>query len=623
MDGRVTSVFSPVMRRARVLYQLAVDLGYVSAEEEEGILRRYQDAMRDMPHLGFLDWVFIFNVLAPPEVDEVATRFEETPLQCADCEEIFFGAHVDLMDDGLPCPNCTSQTVSVAQDISEWRARVLPQVASAMTDSAGVPISPIPGRALADDPPEPSQPDEPSFEDFAKGLEAGMRVGRCVVEAFVARGGMGMVYRGHLVDDASSTVALKVLHTRLTSNETLIARFREEARALSGLKSPHIVQVLEHGEVAKHCYLLMEWLEGESLAQRMHRLGVVGVRDALDAAEQTCRALEVAHADGIIHRDVKPDNILLMPNGLIKLVDFGLSKNTRTDMRLSQAGTYVGTPAYLAPEQLGDTVTPLADLYALACSLYHVLTGWLPFQGQDTAEVLQMHLQEPFPRTSALNPRVPAELDELLVRMAQKKPSRRPQSVGEVAEAFKRIRELVEGTPAVERRPTGRGQRPGQEPRVSAQEAAQQDTQPLTDKPARNGAPVKDEPPAAAPSTHTPSRKHAPTAPPKPRSQGPRQPRRPRPPQPKLSAPPRTGREPRPAPTFKQGKAVPRTSTTKKAPGPRSRNRATTATHRRTNHVKHAPPARTRSKPTSKQAMLVAAGLTALVVVVALLAWLI
>ncbi|MGE0433917.1 MAG: protein kinase [Planctomycetota bacterium] len=457
------------------MIQVATEAGLLAEGATGDVLSRYREATGDVPNLSFLDWLFIFNVLSPDAVQELSDAFERTAFECRDCGHRFSGQDLDPDDEGLGCIACGSANliridanqgqdmrppVSASYDAGAMESRdsahAVPAAPNANANANGgngaaVGTRParrsgkVQGRTTGRIPPRPRSggnaaetlpdPDygEPEYEEFEAGLKPGTRLGRCVIDSYVARGGMGMVYKGkHL--DLGRAVAVKVLLTDYTSNKTLAERFRMEARAVAQIEHPNIVQVYDYGEAGGHSYFVMQWIDGESLAQRMTRLGKVPPDQVLDIGSQVCHALQAAHDAGIIHRDIKPDNILVMPDGLVKLADFGLSKNQASDTRLSQSGTYVGTPAYLAPEQLGKNVTPLADLYALACSLYHALTGRLPFGGDDAATVLQKHLTAPFPTARRLNPDVPEEMDLLLQKMAAKNPRHRPPSALDTAD---------------------------------------------------------------------------------------------------------------------------------------------------------------------------------------------
>jgi predicted ATPase len=244
------------------------------------------------------------------------------------------------------------------------------------------------------------------------------------LDAELGRGAMGIVYRGHdtLLD---RDVAVKVLSAEVLNAETR-ARLLREAQAAAQLRHPNIVPVFDAGEVEGIPYVVME-VEGPSLHERPP--GSLG--ETIAIARQLCAALEHAHSHGIVHRDVKPENILVAPDGLVKLVDFGLVRTAAS--RLTAEGTVLGTVFYLAPEQiLGQEVDACADLYALGVLLYELAAGRLPFTGDDALAVIAQHLHAPVVPPSTYQAEIPAWLDDLIVRLMSKEPQERPASAADV-----------------------------------------------------------------------------------------------------------------------------------------------------------------------------------------------
>jgi serine/threonine protein kinase len=268
----------------------------------------------------------------------------------------------------------------------------------------------------------------------------------------LGQGGMGVVYQA---EDTrlQRPVALKVLRPELASRPGAASRFLAEARAMASLKHDHIVTVHQVDEVAGVVYLAMELLEGESLEARLRR-GPLPLPEVLRVGREAAEALAAAHDKGLIHRDVKPDNIFLEsmkdeggrmkednkppPNSpssfRVKLLDFGLARAVQVEARLTERGVVVGTPAYLAPEQAaGREVDGRADLFSLGCVLYRLCTGRLPFPGGDVMAVLTaLATQEPVP-VRRLNPAVPPALADLIHRLLAKAPAGRPASARQVA----------------------------------------------------------------------------------------------------------------------------------------------------------------------------------------------
>jgi predicted ATPase len=244
------------------------------------------------------------------------------------------------------------------------------------------------------------------------------------LDAELGRGAMGIVYRGHdtLLD---RDVAVKVLSAEVLNAETR-ARLLREAQAAAQLRHPNIVPVFDAGEVEGTPYVVME-VEGPSLHERPPG----SLEETLAIARQLCAALEHAHSRGIVHRDVKPENVLVAPDGLVKLVDFGLVRTAAS--RLTAEGTVLGTVFYLAPEQiLGQEVDARADLYALGVLLYELAAGRLPFTGDDALAVIAQHLHAPVVPPSTYQAEIPAWLDDLIVRLMSKEPQERPASAADV-----------------------------------------------------------------------------------------------------------------------------------------------------------------------------------------------
>jgi predicted ATPase/serine/threonine protein kinase len=244
----------------------------------------------------------------------------------------------------------------------------------------------------------------------------------------LGRGAMGTVYRGHdtLLD---RDVAVKVLSAEVLSPDTR-ARLLREARAAAQLRHPNIVPAFDAGEAEGTPYIVME-LEGPSLLDRPPGT----LEEVVSIARQMCAALEHAHSHGIVHRDVKPENVLVAADGLVKLADFGLVRTAAS--RLTAEDTVVGTVYYLAPEQiLGHEVDARADLYSLGVLLYELAAGRLPFVSDDALSVIAQHLHAPVVPPVNINPAIPPTLDALIVRLLSKEPANRPASAAEVAQAL-------------------------------------------------------------------------------------------------------------------------------------------------------------------------------------------
>jgi serine/threonine-protein kinase len=241
---------------------------------------------------------------------------------------------------------------------------------------------------------------------------------------------MGEVYRAH---DAvlAREVAIKVLHPSLAGDRGFVERFRREARSAAGLNHPNIVHVHDWGAVDGVYFMVMEYIRGQSLRDVLNAEGLLAPATAADVLSQVLAALDHAHRKGIVHRDVKPENIMLTPEGVSKVTDFGLAR-AYADGRSTQAGMVTGTVQYLAPEQLqGEPADPRTDLYSLGIVAYELLTGRVPFDGETQMAIAYRHLRDRVPRASARNPAVPAGLDGWVASMTDKDRELRPESAAE------------------------------------------------------------------------------------------------------------------------------------------------------------------------------------------------
>ncbi len=247
--------------------------------------------------------------------------------------------------------------------------------------------------------------------------------GRYAILERAGVGGVGSVYRA-LDRQTNILVAVKVLHV---PNATAQARFLTEARALAGLEHPHIVRYVTHGIFNDgEPYLVMEWLEGESLDKRLARERL-GIDESLDLARRIASALGAAHTRGIVHRDVKPSNVLLVDNALekVRLLDFGIARLDDGNGNLTRTGNVLGTPGYMSPEQArGDKryVDPRADVFSLGCVLFECLTGQTPYHGPHAMAVIMKLLSQDAPLLRAVRPDAPEALEFFVARMLAREP---------------------------------------------------------------------------------------------------------------------------------------------------------------------------------------------------------
>jgi serine/threonine-protein kinase len=265
--------------------------------------------------------------------------------------------------------------------------------------------------------------------------------GRYRLQRLIATGGMGQVWEA--VDSRlGRRVAVKVLKAEFTSDPEFIQRFRTEARTTAMLNHPGIAAVHDYGETemdgeGRTAYLVMELVNGEPLNSVLKRTGRLSLRHALDMLEQTGRALQVAHTAGLVHRDVKPGNIMITPTGQVKITDFGIAKAVDA-APVTQTGMVMGTAQYIAPEQaLGQDATASSDVYSLGVVGYEVLSGRRPFTGDGALTVAMKHIKEPPPPLPA---EVPANVRELIEITLVKNPGMRYRSGGPFADAVAAVR---------------------------------------------------------------------------------------------------------------------------------------------------------------------------------------
>ena len=255
--------------------------------------------------------------------------------------------------------------------------------------------------------------------------------GNYEVLGLVARGGMGVVYKARQAN-VNRTVALKTLLAGQLASENEIQRFRREAEAAARLDHPNIVPIYEVGEHNKIHFFSMGFVDGESLAQRLAR-GPFAPRQAAEFMEVVAAAVHYAHTKGVIHRDLKPANVLIDDTGQPRVTDFGLARQLDTEQRLTGSGQILGTPGYLAPEQAmaNAEVTPATDVYALGAMLYELLTARPPFQADNPLETIQQTINNDPVSPRLLNPKVPRDLDAIVLKALSKRPAHRYPSAEE------------------------------------------------------------------------------------------------------------------------------------------------------------------------------------------------
>lgn len=285
----------------------------------------------------------------------------------------------------------------------------------------------------------------------------------------LGRGGMGRVFRARHVT-LEREVALKLLAGQFSEDEFYVQRFLKEARAAARLNHPGIVQIYDFGQVGAHWYLAMELVEGRSLAHFLKTWGRFSEQNAIVLARQTLAALGVAHAAGIVHRDIKPDNVILGKKGVVKLVDLGLAKRI-DDPGASSTGFAAGTPYYISPEQIEGRadVDGRADLYSLGATLFQLVTGQVPFPGSSSAVIMSRHLNERAPDPRTFTPELSEGFCAAVLRLLTRERDRRPRNAGEAEREFAALQAGEAPAPAASATPPSTD---AEHPAVSAFETA-------------------------------------------------------------------------------------------------------------------------------------------------------
>jgi hypothetical protein len=262
---------------------------------------------------------------------------------------------------------------------------------------------------------------------------------RYELKEIVGTGGMSSVYCA-LDTLLERHVALKILHEQFGADEEHVERFRREARAVAQLSHPNIVTVIDRGEEAGRQFIVFELIEGENLKELVTRGGPLPVRRVLELGLEVGRALAFAHAQGLVHRDVKPQNVLLNGDGLAKVTDFGIVRSLDA-VGQTETGTVLGTSHYIAPEQArGERVDSQTDVYSFGVVLYELLAGEVPYPGDNFLTVAMKHVNEPAPNVLERRPDTPLRLASLIERCMAKTPAERPTSMDEVVSELESVR---------------------------------------------------------------------------------------------------------------------------------------------------------------------------------------
>lgn len=259
---------------------------------------------------------------------------------------------------------------------------------------------------------------------------------RYEIEKLIGEGGMANVY---LAQDTilDRKVAVKVLRGDLAGDEKFVRRFQREALAASSLSHPNIVEIYDVGEDEGNFYIVMEYIEGKTLKQLIKKRGVLSLPETMDIMLQLLDALAQAHDSYIIHRDIKPQNIMIKESGLVKITDFGIAMALNS-VELTQTNSVMGSVHYLPPEQAsGKGSTIRSDIYSLGILMFEMLSGKMPFKGDSAVEIALKHMKEPLPSVRELNPVVPQSVENIIIKAAAKNPKNRYKDVREMAEDIK------------------------------------------------------------------------------------------------------------------------------------------------------------------------------------------
>ena len=269
----------------------------------------------------------------------------------------------------------------------------------------------------------------------------GMILGGCKIQDVLGRGGMGAVYKAHH-RALDKPVALKLLAPHLAGDKDYIGRFFQEARAAARIEHPNVVQVLNVAEENEQHFIIMGFVEGESVEQILRRETRLGLGRSTRIARDVASGLSALHREGIIHRDIKPANILQGKDGIVKITDFGLARSVRQKQGFTVAGAFMGTPEYVSPEQAeGRDLDARSDLYSLGITYYQMLAGRLPFQGRSAVDVAAKHLRDQPPSLPSIAPDIDGRAVAITQRLLQKDPAERFPDARALIQEFDRILE--------------------------------------------------------------------------------------------------------------------------------------------------------------------------------------
>ena len=295
----------------------------------------------------------------------------------------------------------------------------------------------------------------------AKSANGDVLLGRvlrgCLIDRKVGEGGMGSVYHARQLS-LERSVAIKVLPPELARNRNFISRFEREAKSLARINHPNILHIYDFGEDQQLgiYFMIIEFVEGRDLGDILHESYTLGQVEVLDILRQASLGLEQAAEKGVIHRDIKPDNLMMTKEGICKVSDFGLAKATTAEKDVTTIGVRVGTPAFMSPEQCdGDDVDFRSDIYNLGCTAFLALTGQLPYDADTPFAIMLKHKNDPVPSPRSFNPNLDARVDALVMRMIAKRPADRFDNLRELVELLEDLEVKLAGTSAILRKTRG------------------------------------------------------------------------------------------------------------------------------------------------------------------------
>jgi serine/threonine protein kinase len=276
------------------------------------------------------------------------------------------------------------------------------------------------------------------------------------------RGNFATVYVARDLEN-NHIYAIKIMHVELAGDSELLARFQREARILLHLSDPHIVRIIDYGEDHNMHFIVMDYIDGQNLKYHTITYGPLKPSRALNYAHQIAEGLDVAYKHGVVHRDIKPQNILLNTRDVVKITDFGLARSRET-VTLTQSNVFMGTPYYIAPEQAesGRSADTRSDLYSVATVLFEMLTGHPPFEGETAVDIVIKHMNDKVPSICRQRPGLPPEMDQFFQKAMAKAPADRYQTPQEFLAALEQLQQRVQEVGADEHAEAPEVERPAQ-----------------------------------------------------------------------------------------------------------------------------------------------------------------